>query len=157
MIRSKEEKLAILKQGKESGIKAVCQAVGVSESLFYNWRRKFEAGGIEALEHKKRWNTHQTLADIQIPNTDWTIQGLKRASNLAADPLSPWYRFDLLIGDRWALRGFSYNSELNKVFGFSEVDPRGRRFINEPLGDTAKGLALVLKRVVTDYYSNAQV
>lgn len=139
--RTAPEKLAILEAAKASGnIKAVCVANNLSQTVFYGWRRKFEAGGLPALEHKKRWVTHQSLPDFEVPHSPWIVKNLKRRSSLAGQPLSPWYNFDLCAENRWMLRRFSYNREFQTVVGYNERDERGRLYIVEPLGDVPREL-----------------
>ncbi len=48
---SKEEKLSILKEAGEHGVKATLEKHGIYPATFYAWRKKFESMGEEGLDH----------------------------------------------------------------------------------------------------------
>ena len=42
--KTPEEKLAILKEGELKGVLETCRKHGVSETIYYVWRERFEEG-----------------------------------------------------------------------------------------------------------------
>ncbi len=48
---SKEEKLAILKEASENGVKSTLEKHGLYAATYYSWRRKFNEMGVEGLNH----------------------------------------------------------------------------------------------------------
>ena len=48
---SKEEKLSILKEASEHGVKVTLEKHGIYPATFYAWRKKFESMGEEGLDH----------------------------------------------------------------------------------------------------------
>ena len=48
---SKEEKLSILKEAGEHGVKVTLEKHGIYPATFYAWRKKFESMGEEGLDH----------------------------------------------------------------------------------------------------------
>ncbi len=45
-----EEKLSILKEGKDKGVVQTCRKHSIYQSLYYNWKEKYDTGGEEALK-----------------------------------------------------------------------------------------------------------
>jgi len=74
--RTKAEKLQILKEGEEHGIKATCIKHGIYEASFYQWRNKFKEMGDAGLQHgmtkehlkeiKRLQKENQQLKDLLI-------------------------------------------------------------------------------------------
>ena len=56
---SKEEKLAILDEGKRNGIKVTLAKYSLFPATYYYWRKKFNVYGEEGL-------THQVLKDHEV-------------------------------------------------------------------------------------------
>ena len=54
MKRSKEEKEKLILEIKKMGIVAGCRHFGLSKSLFYDWLRRYNAGGVEGLEDRRK-------------------------------------------------------------------------------------------------------
>lgn len=48
---TKEEKLAILEEGKVRGVKATMEKHGIYSATFYNWKQKYDTMGEEGLSH----------------------------------------------------------------------------------------------------------
>lgn len=136
-----EQKFKILQEAETSGnTKNVCLMYRISASQFYTWKKKFKAGGIKGLQRKHFWVTHNPLPDFVIPDGDWIIQGLKRASSLPEKPLSDLYKFDLRVQNRWVLRRFTYDKAANRVLGFHVREAKGFLGIVEPLGEVREAL-----------------
>ncbi len=52
---SAEERLAVLREAEEEGnVRAACQRHGISRQTFYNWKRRYEEGGLAALQDRSR-------------------------------------------------------------------------------------------------------
>jgi putative transposase len=51
--RSAEEKAVIVQEGREQGMAQTCRKYSISQKTYYQWRDKFEQGGMEALRPQK--------------------------------------------------------------------------------------------------------
>lgn len=51
--RSAEEKASIVQEAQEQGMAQTCRKYTISQKTYYQWRDKFEQGGIEALRPQK--------------------------------------------------------------------------------------------------------
>lgn len=49
--KTKEEKLAILKEAAEHGVTATCEKHGIYPATYYNWKAKFETMGEDGFTH----------------------------------------------------------------------------------------------------------
>jgi putative transposase len=52
--KSYKEKLMILREAEVEGVLQTCRKYDVHPATYYNWKEKYEEGGIEALKSKKR-------------------------------------------------------------------------------------------------------
>jgi putative transposase len=50
--RTHKEKLMILKEAEIEGILQTCRKYDIHPATYYNWKEKYEEGGIEALKPK---------------------------------------------------------------------------------------------------------
>jgi transposase-like protein len=50
---SAEEKSAIIQEGLASNVTQTCRKYEISPTTYYQWRDKFDAGGIDALKVQK--------------------------------------------------------------------------------------------------------
>lgn len=66
--KTPEEKLDILKEGELKGVLATCRKHGISETIYYVWRERFEEGGYEALKPKGRNSIDPELARLREEN-----------------------------------------------------------------------------------------
>lgn len=48
---SKEEKLKILKEGKQNGVRATLKKYALYPATYYYWNRKYESMGSEGMDH----------------------------------------------------------------------------------------------------------
>lgn len=49
--KTKEEKIAILREAEQKGIVATCDKYGIYPTTYYNWRNKFEQMGEAGFRH----------------------------------------------------------------------------------------------------------
>lgn len=49
--RTSEEKLQILKEASEFGIKATLDKYGIYPATYYTWKKKYDAMGVEGFRH----------------------------------------------------------------------------------------------------------
>jgi putative transposase len=66
--KTPEEKLSILKEGELKGVLETCRKHGISETIYYVWRERFEEGGYEALKPKGRNGIDPELARLREEN-----------------------------------------------------------------------------------------
>ena len=64
VIRSPEEKVAIIKEAEEQGIVATSRRYGVYPSTIRDWRARYEREGIEGLKVKKSITPDRDLSRI---------------------------------------------------------------------------------------------
>jgi len=79
---TKEEKLKIIKEASENGVKATLEKHGIYRASFYSWKEKFEQMGEEGFHHgmtpqhlkrireleKENNNLKQLLAEKELEN-----------------------------------------------------------------------------------------
>ena len=52
--RTPKEKLMILKEAEIEGILSTCRKYAIHPATYYNWKEKYEEGGVEALKPKSK-------------------------------------------------------------------------------------------------------
>ena len=69
---SQEQKLKMLKESEISNVTEVCRKYNVSPSLFYKWRKQFDASGVDGL--KAQYKT----VDPELTRLEQENERLKR-------------------------------------------------------------------------------
>ncbi|MBX7201645.1 MAG: transposase [Bacteroidia bacterium] len=74
--KTKEEKLAILREATERGVTATCEKYGIYPATYYSWKAKYESMGAEGFTHgmppdqlkeiKRLRKENQRLKDLLI-------------------------------------------------------------------------------------------
>ena len=52
--KTHKEKLMILKEAEVEGVLQTCRKYEINPSTYYNWKERYEEGGIEALKSKSK-------------------------------------------------------------------------------------------------------
>lgn len=65
---SKEEKLKILTEAKEKGVKVTLQKYGVYQATYYYWKKKLIVYGEDGLVHQQQKDLHRRLRSLEEEN-----------------------------------------------------------------------------------------
>jgi putative transposase len=65
---TKEEKLAILKESRETGVKATLEKYALYPATFYYWKNKFDEPGADGLHHSSAKEKLKKLKELEKEN-----------------------------------------------------------------------------------------
>lgn len=65
---TKEEKLAILKEARETSVKATLEKYALYPATFYYWRKKFDNQGSEGLDHSSVKEKLKMVKELEKEN-----------------------------------------------------------------------------------------
>jgi putative transposase len=86
---SKEEKLAILKEAGEAGVKAILEKYALYPATFYYWKNKYDDQGANGLAHSSSKEKLKMLKELERENR-------KLKELLAQEKLESALKSDLL-------------------------------------------------------------
>jgi len=86
---SKDEKLAILKEARETSVKATLEKYALYPATFYYWKKKYDTQGIDGLDHSSVKEKLKQVKELEKEN-----QKLKEL--LAQEKLENALKNDLL-------------------------------------------------------------
>lgn len=66
--RSSKEKLLILQEAEQEGVIVTCRKYEIDPTTYYNWKEKYEEGGIEALQSRGRNHQDPELKALREEN-----------------------------------------------------------------------------------------
>jgi putative transposase len=66
--RSAEEKMPIVQEAQQEGMAQTCRKHNISQKTYYQWRDKFDSGGLEALRPQKAPATDPELLLLRKEN-----------------------------------------------------------------------------------------
>jgi len=65
---SKEEKLAILKEARETSVKATLEKYALYPATFYYWKKKYDDQGEEGMDHRTVKQSLKRLHELETEN-----------------------------------------------------------------------------------------
>lgn len=92
---SKEEKLAILKEASEKGVKSTLEKHGIYAATYYSWRKKHLEMGADGLDHGMTVEFQKRIRELEKEN--------QKLKEIVADKELEGRMKDELLKKKWAL------------------------------------------------------
>lgn len=92
---TKEEKLSILKEAAENGVKTTLDKHGIYAATYYSWRSKFKEMGHEGLEHGMTKEYLKRIRELEKENL--------KLKEIVAEKEPEGKLKDELLKKKWAL------------------------------------------------------
>jgi|SRR5690554_2570055 len=92
---TEQEKLDILKEAGEHGVKSTLQRHGIYPATYYDWRRKFTEMGVEGLKHGMTPKHLKRIRELEKEN--------KKLKEIVAEKELEGRLKDELLKKKWAL------------------------------------------------------
>ena len=67
-ISDPEERLRIIREGEAEGVLSTCRRYAISRETYYTWKNRYEEGGFEALQPKRRHREDPELTRLRDEN-----------------------------------------------------------------------------------------
>ncbi len=92
---TKEEKLSILKEASENGVKTTLEKYGIYPASYYSWRKKFREMGEEGLNHGMTKEYLKRIRELEKENS--------KLKEIVAEKELEGRLKDELLKKKWAL------------------------------------------------------
>jgi putative transposase len=66
--RSAEEKMRIVQEAQHEGMSQTCRKYNISQKTYYQWRDKFDSGGLEALRPQQKMAIDPEVLQLRKEN-----------------------------------------------------------------------------------------